>query len=92
MPVVHATGGLADTVVNVTDQSLESGVATGFSFDNYSVDSLERSLQEALDFYYQRLQQWASIVETGMRNDWSWTNSARRYLEVYHETLQSRNR
>lgn len=92
VPVVHATGGLADTVKHATLDALMDGSATGFSFNEYSVASLERTLDEALDFYLHRRQQWAVIVESGMRNDWSWRYSAQRYREIYLETLQNRRR
>lgn len=92
VPVVHATGGLADTVVHSTAETLQNGTATGFSFNEYSVAKLENALNEALDFYLNRRQQWAQLVETGMRDDWSWNNSANRYREIYLETLQNRRR
>lgn len=92
VPVVHATGGLADTVVHSDQQSLQSQTATGFQFTEYSLASLEAALNEALDFYRHRRQQWAQLVETGMRNDWSWKSSANRYKEVYLETLQQSKR
>lgn len=92
VPVVHATGGLADTVVHTTDFTLQNGTATGFRFNDYSVNNLESALNEALDFYLNRRQQWAQIVETGMQNDWSWKSSANRYKEIYLETLDKRRR
>lgn len=92
VPIVHATGGLADTVIHASEETLQQGIATGFSFNDYSVVGLERALNEALDFYLHRRRQWAQIIETGMRNDWSWKNSAQRYKEIYLETLQNRRR
>jgi starch synthase len=83
VPVVHATGGLADTVVAVSQESLRNGSATGFQFTNYSLDDLQNALEEALDFYRHRRQQWSEIVGAGMLGDWSWRASAQRYKEVY---------
>jgi starch synthase len=91
VPVVHTTGGLADTVVHASDSNLQHGIATGFQFSDYSVLGLEQALNEALDFYLNRRSQWAQLVETGMRDDWSWKNSARQYREIYLQTLQQRS-
>lgn len=88
VPVVHATGGLADTVVHSNEQSLERQTATGFLFNEYSMDGLEGALNEALDFYLHRRQQWANIVVNGMNNDWSWESSANQYKEIYLDTLK----
>jgi starch synthase len=90
VPVVHATGGLADTVNHANNHSLEQHTATGFQFTEYSLTGLEVAINEALDFYLHRRQQWANIVEAGMKGDWSWKNSANRYMEVYLQTLQHR--
>ncbi len=87
VPVVHATGGLNDTVVDTTDETLADGTASGFCFAGYSVANLEETLHRALDFYLHRREHWAQIVNAGMRSDWSWNKSAQRYMEVFHQTL-----
>ena len=46
VPVVHATGGLADTITNLTDETLAAGTANGFSFDNYTPVALARRSSE----------------------------------------------
>jgi len=92
VPVVHATGGLTDTVVPTNPLTLEQGVATGFVFGDYSLEALEKALQEALDFYYYRRQQWSQIVTTGMRDDWSWNRSAEQYRETFLETIRRKSR
>ena len=86
VPIVHATGGLADTIRDTNEESLASGRANGFSFGEYSLIELERTLNRALDFYLQQKVQWAQIVETGMRDDWSWETSANQYMEVFART------
>lgn len=92
VPVVHATGGLVDTVIPTTEQTLKDGVATGFAFGHFSESSLEKALLEALDFYSHRRQQWTQIVTTGMRGDWSWQKSAQHYRELYLETIRRKSR
>ena len=47
VPVVHATGGLADTITNLTDETLAAGTANGFSFDEYTTAALADALERA---------------------------------------------
>jgi starch synthase len=90
VPVVHATGGLADTVVHASESALQQGRATGFQFSEYTLSALENALDQALDFCLHRRPQWAQIVRAGMQNDWSWRNSAQRYQDLYRQ-LHSHN-
>ncbi len=88
VPVVHATGGLADTVTDVNPQTLRRGSATGFSFDQYAVDGLETALARAVDTYLNRPAEWKQLVETGMHQDMSWAASAAKYVQLYQHTHQ----
>jgi starch synthase len=88
VPVVHATGGLADTVVDANQETLQAGTATGFCFDDYSLIGLERALNRGLEMFLHCKSQWGQIVDAGMRGDWSWKQSGLRYKQLY-ETLVS---
>jgi starch synthase len=88
VPVVHATGGLADTIVNLTPESKASRTATGFSFDKYHVESLADSLHFALQCYRHDKQTWSQLIETGMHQDWTWKRSAREYLKLYEDAMR----
>jgi starch synthase len=79
VPLVRATGGLADTVRNFDPAT---GAGTGFTFDEYSPQALLGTLRWALGVY-QKSGQWARLQQAGMRVDNSWDASARRYVEVY---------
>jgi starch synthase len=83
VPVVRATGGLADTVTDTTPDSLAARTATGFQFEAYSAPVLEAALRRAVEAYWQNAAAWRQLVELGMQQDWSWKASAQRYLEVY---------
>jgi starch synthase len=74
VPVVRATGGLADTV--------RPGV-TGFTFQNYSAEDFWNSLQEALYILRVDPESWRAIQTRGMSSDYSWETSARAYQQVY---------
>ncbi len=86
VPVVHATGGLADTITNLSDATLAAGTANGFSFDGYTTAALADALERACQTYTNRTV-WEQLVRTGMRQDWSWNHSAREYCRLYDLTL-----
>jgi starch synthase len=83
VPVVRATGGLVDTITDATEDNLADHVANGFSFEHYDAGELERTLHRALDIYHNRQELWSQLVTTAMRQDWSWSVSARRYVDLY---------
>jgi starch synthase len=85
VPVVRATGGLRDTVVNATRQTLDDGTATGFSFEEYTSQALAEALDRACRAVREKAV-WNQLVETGMRQDWSWRHSAERYADLYERT------
>jgi starch synthase len=87
VPVVRATGGLADTIVDATDVTIADGTATGFSFDAYEVRALAEALTRADSTYRERPEVWRQLIATGMRQDWSWANSARKYIDLYRQTV-----
>lgn len=90
VPVVRATGGLADTIVHSTPQSMAAGTANGFSFREYSALALSETLRQACGLYRTDAEAWRYLVETGMRQDWSWTRSAKEYVRLYERTLSKR--
>jgi starch synthase len=83
VPVVRATGGLADTVVDATDANLEAGRATGFAFVPFNVPSFREAIDRCLRLYRDRPEQWLRVQQTGMRQDWSWGRSALEYARRY---------
>jgi starch synthase len=72
-PVVHATGGLADTV--------EDGV-TGFVFADFSAEGFLGALERALACYADAAA-WRAVQRAGMARDFSWSAAARRYAGLY---------
>jgi starch synthase len=80
VPLVHATGGLIDTVADA-DQAIE--FATGFSFQDYSLDGIRECVQKALNTYSHEPERWSTLIERGMQQDWSWSSSAALYESVY---------
>jgi starch synthase len=85
VPVVRSTGGLADTITNATSESILSRNANGFSFSDYSALALSETLARATAAYADK-KLWSQLIETGMRQDWSWKQSAQQYVKLYEKT------
>jgi starch synthase len=86
VPIVRGTGGLADTVVNVTEENLRQGLATGFVFEESAPSVLLATIQRALVLYAQH-SQWRKLALAGMKQDFSWQASAKIYLSLYRQLL-----
>ncbi len=84
LPVVRATGGLADTIRDL-DVDPEGG--NGFSFEAFDASALLATLRRALR-HYENEKQWTRWVRRAMREDSSWRSSARRYLDVYGQAIR----
>jgi len=87
VPVVRATGGLADTVNDYTEDALKDGRATGFVFRQYSPDALTAAVDRAVDVYADG-ENWRRLMLNGMAQDWSWERSAREYQDIYRAALR----
>jgi starch synthase len=93
VPLVHAVGGLADSVVDATPENLQNKTATGFSFSGMTAMKLDDTLGRALDTYRNKPAVWLQLRQTGMSQDWSWDRSAKDYVELYRRmTNDVRNR
>ena len=86
IPVVRATGGLVDTVVDATAEAIRDGRATGFTFGPCEPGALVHAVERALDLHADR-DRWSGLVRHAMRQDWSWDTSAREYLRLFERTL-----
>ncbi len=76
IPVAHAVGGLVDSICDKEE------LRTGFLFNKPEVKSFAKTLKQAIE-HYQNPVRWRAIQERAMRQDFSWKNSAKEYLEVY---------
>jgi starch synthase len=84
VPIVRSTGGLADTV---EDYDPATGRGNGFAFSDYSEEALLAAVERALETY-RRKDTWRTLMERGMRADFSWQASARKYVELYYKALE----
>jgi starch synthase len=81
-PVVHATGGLADTVVDATPATLKDGSASGFVFRRSKAPDFLVAVKRALAVYRDK-KAWRTLQKNGMGRDFSWERSAQQYIELY---------
>ncbi|MFO0848528.1 MAG: glycogen synthase GlgA [Gemmataceae bacterium] len=88
-PVVRATGGLADTIVGATEETLAAGTATGFSFGAYTAHALYETVKWAVTLYRDRPADFRKVVRTAMAQDWGWDRSAAEYERLYRKVLST---
>ena len=87
LPIVRCTGGLADTVENYNEKT---GDGTGFMFDYLSPDSIADTVGWATYAYYNKKEHIAKMQKRGMKKDFSWKNSAQKYVEVYKAAIEKK--
>lgn len=88
VPVVHRTGGLADTVTDATADSIAKGVATGITFSSWSERAFLNSIARALRLYENR-EHHRVVQHTAMSQDFSWEKSATAYLALFDEAISA---
>lgn len=86
VPIVHRTGGLADTVQT---WSPRTGNGNGFAFETHDASGLRWAIEAALKTYKDQLQ-WQRLVQNGMSADYSWDAQGKIYERVYAKLLESR--
>jgi starch synthase len=87
VPVVKATGGLADTITDVTPGALTAGTATGFRFRAHTPSVFQETVLRAVETYRTDPEAWLRLMQTGMRQDWSWDRSAAAYEALFREMV-----
>jgi len=86
-PIVRATGGLADTVVDCTAATLADGSASGFVFQEASAAALLATVERAARAWRDKAS-WRALQRNGMAKDFGWEASARRYAAIYARLAQ----
>jgi len=81
-PIVHATGGLDDSVVDCTPQTLAAGTATGFKFSEPDAAALLGAIERCALAYRDPVA-WRALQRNGMARDFSWDAAAQAYAGIY---------
>lgn len=84
IPVVRETGGLADTIQNY---DLHTGQGNGFVFSDFTHGAMLWGLERAVETY-NNSKAWSRLVKNAMACDFSWTASAKKYLQVYDSSVR----
>ena len=82
-PIAHATGGLADTIVDATPANLATQQASGILFYDMHYHSVIAALRHAVHLYRDEPSMWRNLQSAGMAKDFSWQKSAQEYLQLY---------
>lgn len=88
-PLVHATGGLIDTVVDCNADALSQGVASGFTFNKMDAASLLFAAKRAVAAY-KDTKTWLALQKNCMGKDYGWRASAIAYQQIYAELVQKK--
>jgi len=88
LPIVHRTGGLADTVTHVDPRRTDG---TGWVFDTFTAEAFAQCVTWALATYSDHRAAWRRIQQNGMAKDFSWNRSASLYERVYERSLSLRS-
>jgi starch synthase len=87
-PVVRATGGLADTVIDVSEASLADKTANGFVLQEATPHALWLAMERVCQTWQDK-RFWQRIQQNGMRRDFSWEHAAHDYINLYRDAIAS---
>ena len=82
VPVVHRVGGLRDTVIPFTGVE-----GNGFTFESFQAGDMMDAIYRAVTCFYQSPDEWKRIIKNNLQKDVSWEQSAKKYLDLYHEVV-----
>ena len=82
VPVVHRVGGLHDTVIPFTGVE-----GNGFTFESFQAGDMMDAIYRAMTCFYQSPDEWKQIIKNNLQKDVSWEQSAKKYLDLYHEVV-----
>jgi starch synthase len=87
-PIVRATGGLADTVIDVSEATLADKTANGFVLQEATPHALWLAMERVCQTWHDK-RLWQRIQQNGMRRDFSWEHAAHDYINLYRDAIAS---
>lgn len=87
IPIVRATGGLAETVVDYDADKINGN---GFSFSEFSSEEMLKAVERALNLYNNDTQAWEDLVVKALQLDYSWNKPAKKYMDLYYLAIGKR--
>lgn len=85
VPVVHATGGLKDTVLPYDPTN---GTGTGFTFQSYNADDFLSAIDRSLKLFYEQRDTWHELAGKNAAIDSGWAEPARKYMQIYEKAIK----
>lgn len=86
IPIVHQTGGLADTVI---DYNSNNKKGTGFVFDDYNANAMIETIKKAVSLYTNYPAIWKKLAIRDMKKDFSWSVSSNKYNKLYQKLIKN---
>lgn len=86
VPIVHATGGLDDTIIDYNEDKLNGN---GFKFRVYNAGSFMDAVSRAVNLYHTR-EEWQLLIKRIMSLDFSWEKSSKEYIKLYSQTVEKK--
>ncbi|MFA6241623.1 MAG: glycogen synthase GlgA [Candidatus Hydrogenedentales bacterium] len=86
IPIVHKTGGLADSVADASPANLAAGKATGFAFSDFTEKMLVATIKKSI-LAYGDPELMLALRKAGMSTDWSWGSSAKAYEDLFRRAI-----
>ncbi len=83
VPVIHAIGGMAD---RIKPYSPDTGKGTGFIYEEFKAKSMLKALDQAVRLFKDH-KAWSQLIKACMREDLSWQNPAKKYIQLYSRCL-----
>ena len=83
IPIVRATGGLDDTIISYPNEK-----ANGFKFLTYDAKSMVDEIKNGIWTYYDRKDDFKLLIKNAYNSRFTWTDSAKKYVEMYREMLK----
>ncbi len=87
VPIVRRTGGLADTIIDVDEEASGENPGNGFSFDLPIKKAISQTINRAFKCWKENPKEWKQLMLRGMKEDFSWKQSAQEYLKIYTKPL-----
>ncbi len=85
VPIVHKTGGLADTV---KPYNPKNGNGNGFVFEKYTSSAMITEIKRALNVFTNDKDAWLSLMKNGMKSNFTWLDSAKKYVDLYKKLTE----
>ncbi len=84
LPIVRKTGGLADTVYKFNGKDADGN---GFVFEKYEINDMINEIKRAIDLYKNDKKTWIKLQKNGMKSDFTWLNSSKKYVQLYKKII-----